>query len=273
MTYTHKTPIADAGLTDRFVFGRGVPLQQARLVIDAPSSLAIHTTNRSETKEQKTDENGRQHIVWEAGPIAAVENYEYYLPYDMSALPYVAFSTGRSWQEVAHRYADIVEQQIKDAGIESEVKAAVGNATDRREVIARILASIQKNVRYAGVEVGEGSIVPRAPREVLSHKYGDCKDKASLLVAMLRVAKIPAHVALLRSGYDLDASADLPGLGDFNHAIVIVPSSNTAEPSMWIDPTDEFARAGELPAPDQGRNALIASDKETDLFEFIFLRR
>jgi tetratricopeptide (TPR) repeat protein len=261
VTYTHKTPIADAGLTDRFIFGRGVPLQQSRLIVEAPSSLEIHIANRSDAKQQKTEENGRQRLIWETGPLPAVENYEYYLPYDMSALPYVAFSTGRSWQEVARRYAEIVEQQIKDAGIESEVKAAVGNATDRREVIARILASIQKNVRYAGVEVGEGSIIPRAPREVLSHKYGDCKDKASLLVAMLRVAKIQAHVALLRSGHDLDVQPDLPGLGEFNHAIVIVDG----EPAMWIDPTDEFARANEMPAPDQGRNALVASDTTTSL--------
>jgi tetratricopeptide (TPR) repeat protein len=263
VTYTHKTPIADAGLTDRFVFGRGVPLEQARLVVDAPSTLAIHIANRSNSKEQKTDENGRQRLVWEAGPLPAIENYEYYLPYDKSALPYVAFSTGRSWQDVAQRYAQIVEQQIKDAGVESEVKAAVGNATERREVIARILAAIQKNVRYAGVEVGEGSIVPRTPREVLSHKYGDCKDKASLLVAMLRVAKIKAHVALLRSGHDLDAQPDLPGLGEFNHAIVIVDG----DPALWIDPTDEYARAGELPAPDQGRNALVASEATSSLLQ------
>jgi tetratricopeptide (TPR) repeat protein len=262
ITYTHKTPIAEAGLNDRYIFGRGIPVQEARLVIDAPSALAIHVANRSDAKEVKEEAQGRQKLVYQLGPIAAIESVEYFLPYDMSSLPYVAFSTGRSWADVAHRYADIVEKQIKDAGVDSEVKAAVGNATDKREVIARILAAIQKNVRYAGVEVGEGSIIPRAPREVLSHKYGDCKDKASLLVAMLRSAGVTAHVALLRAGNDLDVSTDLPGLGSFNHAIVVVD-----EPAMWVDPTDEFARAGELPPLDQGRNALVASEKTTGLLQ------
>ncbi|HET9226283.1 MAG TPA: hypothetical protein VFR31_06430, partial [Thermoanaerobaculia bacterium] len=45
------------------------------------------------------------------------------------------------------------------------------------------------------------------------------------------------------------------GMGSFNHAIVVVPG----EPAIWIDPTDRYARAGELPAGDQGRLALIAS--------------
>jgi tetratricopeptide (TPR) repeat protein/transglutaminase-like putative cysteine protease len=263
ITYTHKTPIADAGLIDRFTFGSSVPVQEARLIIEAPSTLAVHVANHSSAKEEKSEANGRQRIAYELNALPAVESYEYFLPYDLSALPYVTFSTGRTWKEVAGRYSSIVETQIKDASLAAEVKEAVGAATERREVIARILASIQKNVRYAGVETGEGSMVPRAPREVLAHKYGDCKDKATLLVAMLRVAGIPAHVALLRSGSDLDVAADLPGLGEFNHAIVAVDG----DPLLWIDPTDEFARAGELPAPDRGRNALIASESTTALVQ------
>src|SRR6185436_1522845 len=123
----------------------------------------------------------------------------------------------------------------------------------------KALAWIQKHVRYAGVEVGESSVVPRAPQTVLANRYGDCKDKATLLVALLRAAGITAHVALLRAGEDFDVPRELPGLGMFNHAIVVVDGDQP----MWVDPTDEYSRAGDLPLMDQGRLALIASASTT----------
>jgi len=257
ISYKDKNPMYDAGTSDRFYFGRWVPVHQARLVLEAPSALSLRVANRTGVKELKEEKDGQVRIVYESGPMKAIELAEWNLPFDTSPIPYVAFSTGRSWQEIATRYSGIVDKQI--AG--SSVKVPAVTSVNKREVIAAILAEIQKNVRYAGVEIGESSIVPRTPSEVLAHKYGDCKDKATLLVAMLRQAGIPASVALLRAGADLDVAADLPGMGQFNHAIVIVDGPSP----IWVDPTDEFARAGELPTMDQGRFALVASPKTTAL--------
>ncbi|HEX2059562.1 MAG TPA: transglutaminase domain-containing protein, partial [Thermoanaerobaculia bacterium] len=155
----------------------------------------------------------------------------------------------------------IVDKQIADADLQKLVRNAIGNATDRREVVAKLLAAVQKDIRYAGVEIGEGSIVPRTPKQVLANKYGDCKDKASLLVAMLRIAGFPAHVALLNAGSGFDVLPELPSLAYFNHAIAVVDG----DPAIWVDPTDVFARAGELPVSDQGRLALIARPETTTL--------
>jgi tetratricopeptide (TPR) repeat protein len=261
-----RNPVFDAGTTGRFSFGRGVPTHTARLIVDAPPSLTIHFANKSEVAPKTETADGLQRTVYEATSLPAIENWEWNLPYDLSPRPYVAFATGKSWQDIARRYSEIVDKQIAGAGLDKIVKSAVGTSSKRAEVIAKILADIQKNVRYAGVEVAEGSIIPRPPQEVLGHKYGDCKDKATLLVAMLREAGIPASVTLLRAGDDLDVSNDLPGFGQFNHAIVHVDGDQP----MWIDPTDEFARAGELPVPDQGRMALIANGKTTSLVQTPF---
>jgi len=118
---------------------------------------------------------------------------------------------------------------------------------------------LAKEIRYTGVEFGDAAVVPHTPAETLKQKYGDCKDKSTLLVAMLRSADIPAYVALLNVGRREDVVKDLPGMGRFDHAIVFVPGS----PDLWIDATDEYARVGQLPASDQGRLALIARP-ETD---------
>ncbi len=96
--------------------------------------------------------------------------------------------------------------------------------------------------------------MPHSPTQTLTRKYGDCKDKASLLVALLRVANIPAYVALLHEGSREDVAPNLPGMGMFDHAIVYFPG----DPDLWIETTDEYARLGEIPVADQDRLALIA---------------
>ena len=102
---------------------------------------------------------------------------------------------------------------------------------------------LDREVRYTGIEFGEAAIVPHDPAETLAKKYGDCKDKATLLVAMLRAAGIPANVALLSVESRIDVPADLPGMGMFDHAIVYVPGKNP----LWIDATDRYAQLGQIP--------------------------
>ncbi len=113
---------------------------------------------------------------------------------------------------------------------------------------------MRRLVRYSGVEFGEAEIEPRTPLETLTRRYGDCKDQAALLVAMLRAVSIPAHVALLKVGEQTDIDPDMPGLNAFDHAIVYVPGKDV----LWIDPTAEYAPCGKLPIHDQDRLALVA---------------
>jgi len=261
ITHEQKSTLADAGISDIVTFGSWVPVRKTRVVLDAPASLDVKLVNNTapHVEPVKTTADGKQHIVIEGGPYEPIENIEWGLPSDISPLPYVAFSTGKSWQDLAQRYSAIIDQQIGTGdSVEKLAREAIGNTKDRREAITRLLAFIQKRVRYAGVEVGESSIIPRTPQTVMTNRYGDCKDKATLLVALLRAAGYPANVALLRAGHDFDTIHGLPGLGMFNHAIVV-------SGDLWIDPTDEYSRAGDLPVMDQGRFALIASPKTTDL--------
>lgn len=259
VTYRSKESLYDRASSDIFFYGSFVPVHRARFVVDAPAALAVKFVNQARIEPVKTEVDGRQHYVFEGGPYTPKEDSEWDLPYDVAPLPWIGVSTASNWQDLAAQYTKIVEKQIAAGSIEKQAREAIGNATDRKEIVARTLAWIQKRVRYAGVEVGESSVVPRPPLTVLGNRYGDCKDKATLLVAMLRAVGVQAHVALLRAGETFDVPAELPGLGMFNHAIVVVEGT----PRMWVDPTDEFSRAGELPTMDQGRMALIASPETT----------
>jgi Tfp pilus assembly protein PilF len=254
--FREKAPLFDAGVVERLSLAQSAPVRRTRIVVEAPPSLPLKQVVRlANEKPQRTTVGDRVRWVLERGPQPGLPPPEPNAPSDRPQWPYLAFSTGKSWEEVAARYARTVDAQIDNAKIAAYARDAAGGATERAEVAWKLLARVHRDVRYTGVELGEASIVPRSPTETLARKYGDCKDQATLLVAMLRAVGVPANVALLRAGPGLDVEPELPGLGAFTHAIVVLPGS----PALWIDPTDEYARMGELPSPDRGRLALIAA--------------
>jgi tetratricopeptide (TPR) repeat protein/transglutaminase-like putative cysteine protease len=237
-------------------FGRvAVPVQRYRLTLDAPSSFPVQYVLQMlpDLKPQRTEADGRVKIVFEYGPSAPLEEADDYLPSGELGYPTVLFSAGTTWQRVAEGYAQIVEGVLQTAQVKSLVEKLTRGKSSPNDKEQAILAFLDKEIRYTGIEFAENSIIPHPTAETLSRKYGDCKDKALLLVAMLRAANIPAYMALLNTGRAIGVLPDLPGMGMFDHAIVYVPGN----PDRWIDPTDEYERVGQLPIEDQGRSALI----------------
>lgn len=246
---------AGTGSVRQMYFGGDVPVQHTRLVLDAPASLSIryHAVLLPEMTPTRSEANGRVQITFDSGPQPALEVPDNYLPSDVAPYPEVVFSTGDSWHHLAGAYAKTVDARIASADLSALVSKVTAGGKSRNEKITSILQYLSKEIRYTGVEFADAAVVPVSPREVISRGYGDCKDKATLLVAMLRQAGIPSYVALLSVGERQDVPADLPGMGLFDHAIVYVPGA----PDLWIDTTDRYARLGELPSVDQGRYALV----------------
>ena len=260
---SERAPLFGAGIVSLDYFGRNAPVQQARPVLDAPAALSLQyrALLLPELKPNRSESNGRVRITFEQGPIEALETAESYLPSDSPDYPQIVFATGRSWQSVAESYAKVVDKQIDAKDVESLVKKLAAGKSSREERASAIVQFLSREVRYTGVEFGDSAIVPHVPGETLKHKYGDCKDKSTLLVAMLRAAGMPAYVALLNAGGRQEIQKDLPGLGLFDHAIVYAPGA----PDFWIDATDEYARLGQLPRADQGRLALVARESTKEL--------
>src|SRR4029450_7388759 len=122
-----------------------------------------------------------------------------------------------------------------------------------REYISKVVERLHREVRYTGVEFADARLIPEYPAETLRRRFGDCKDKSTLLVAALRASGIEAYLALLSAGDARDVSPDLPGIGIFDHAIVYVPGAQ----DLWIDATAEYTRVGTLPSSDTDRLALV----------------
>ena len=256
LTSKQRPPFSAAGTSGRIYFGAFAPVEHARVVLDAPSSLPLRYRMEllTQLQPQRAEREGRVRTTFEAGPLEALEEAAPELPSDVSAYPNVAFSTGGSWRQIAEEYGRIVDRQIAGAELKPLAAKLIAGKKTREDRVSAILQYLDREVRYTGIEFGDAAIVPHSPNETLTHKYGDCKDKASVLVAMLRSVEIPAYVALLNAGDREDLAPDLPGMSMFDHAIVFVPGP----PDLWIDATDDYARLGQVPVQDQDRLALIA---------------
>ncbi len=268
VTVRDQSPFFDGGVVRLHGLDLGVPVQHSRLLLEAPAETPLRWRVRElpEARQKETVAGGRRRVEIEARDLEPEDDPEPGLPSDTPRTAYVAFSTGRSWGDLARRYSELVDQTLRGADLTAFLRSATsglkGAAPSQLDLINLYLARLGQEVRYTGIELGEGGMVPRKPAETLRRRFGDCKDKAVLLTAMLRASDIPAYVALLSAGEDeADVEESLPGFGTFDHAIVVVPGT----PALWIDPTDPFARAGELPLADEGRLALIASPTATGL--------
>lgn len=258
-----RRPFFEQGTVTRIGLDRGEPVRLSRVTIEAPRALPLrHRLEGLPGVSARLEGTGqRQTIRVEARDLPGDWPWWFpFLPPEADWGPAVTFSTGESWADIARAYSQIVDQQIAEPDFGGFDQLATKPASQQEE-IRLLLERVHRDVRYTGVELGDAGLVPRSPKDTVGRRFGDCKDKAALVVALLRDRGIPAYLALLNAGTGQDVAAPLPGIGAFNHAIVYVPGS----PALWIDATDPLSRLGQLPAVDQGRLALVASPTTRDL--------
>lgn len=257
-TTVDKEPFFGGGGFYRVYMQRGVPITRSRLTVSLPTSTPFaYRVLRLPNVAIKDEKAGNvRTVTFDQGYLPGGVSSDIGLPTPEPVWPEIDFATGKSWHEVATAYDHIAEPQVRP----DQVKALVpGSGTERLALIQQLVARLHKEVRYTGVEFGRARLEPRSPAEILNRHYGDCKDKAAMLVAMLRAAGVDADLALLDAGPGEDVSPDLPGINGFDHAIVYIPPRGS-DVALWIDATAEFTRVGSLPYADQGRLALIIAD-------------
>jgi hypothetical protein len=261
---TRSRPLSPGAAGGFEVLGDAVGADAIEIVLDAPTSLPLRWKLGGDDGGAHDEvKGGRRRIVVRRMGYERTARTEPYLP---DGVPYAAhfrYATGRAWGDLAAHYAEIVDKQLASAKgvLTSKAKGLVGKSDSVDAKVRALTAFVRREVRYTGLELGEGAIVPRTPAETLDRRYGDCKDQATLLVGLLREVGVDAHVALVRVG-GIDADPDLPSLDAFNHAVVAVGGGAR---TTWVDPTATMQQAGELSPEAEGRQALIASRSTTRL--------
>ena len=177
--------------------------------------------------------------------------------------PYLHVSTHAGWEEMGRWYWNLVEDQL--AADDNVVRAAAEAAAGARTVLDKVRAVhrfVLENTRYVALEFGIHGYKPYRVAQVLSRRFGDCKDKASLMLALLREVGVPSELVLLRTRRGGRVESSPASLAVFDHAIVYVPAL-----SLYLDGTAEFAGLDELPFEDQGVTALRVGPQTAELVQ------
>ena len=177
-----------------------------------------------------------------------------------------AWGEGNGWDDVGRWLRQLLEALPRDSpAVTARARELIAGVDDPRQRLAALLAFMQRQVRYVAVEVGIGGFQPSAPEAVLERRWGDCKDKAILLIDLLEEAGIEAHPALILSGDDRRIDTKFPSPWQFNHLIVAVPAAGVAAAGddpvgdgyLFVDPTQTRGSVRWLHPAVQDQDALV----------------
>lgn len=147
----------------------------------------------------------------------------------------VACDLRENWETLGSEYLQMIEQcMVSDDSLSGLAQKLTGNDQTSRQRLATLADYVRKNLTYKAIEFGVRALVPNKPAQILSNKYGDCKDHALMLHLMLKAVNIPSSLVLIHTSQRL--ISDLPSLDQFDHMILHVP---TDEGDLFIDTTDK----------------------------------
>ncbi|MBX3275886.1 MAG: hypothetical protein KF729_36850 [Sandaracinaceae bacterium] len=180
------------------------------------------------------------------------------MPPAVDQLALVRLSTLTDWAEyVEWERALLSEVFESNASLRERAQRIVEGAASPRERVDRIYRWVAHEIRYQqDYEDTIAGVRPHSCPVVLERGYGDCKDKAVLMILFARELGIDMHFAVLRTTGAGAVRREVPNQ-QFNHAIVYVPAQDGIEEGFFLDPTTDGLDLGNLRADDQGATALV----------------
>lgn len=184
------------------------------------------------------------------------------MPADVEINPAMLASTFSSWQEIYNWWWKLAQDKIKaDGPIQEKVRELLKDQKSEEQRLRAIYNFCAQKIRYVAVEYGQAGYEPHNAGDVFNNKYGDCKDKAILLVTMLKEANFTAWPVLIPTRECYNLSKDFPSMV-FDHCIAAIALKGQI---IFLDPTAETCAFGDLPAGDQDRQALIIKENGFDI--------
>jgi len=214
--------------------------------LNQPAFSGFHST----TEERGAEKRYR----FEALNLPRVES-EPAMPGFTEIAPYLHISTYSGWEDMGRWYWNLVADQMQDDGsLAKAATQATAGLTSTLDKVKAIHRLVVEGTRYVGLEFGIHGYKPYKSAQVLQRRFGDCKDKATLLVALLGKVGVEGELVLLRTRRGGRIDPMPASLAVFDHAIAYVPALD-----LYIDGTAEFSGLGELPSEDQDTMVLHVS--------------
>ena len=189
---------------------------------------------------------------------------------------------GRSyanWSDFASWYSQLTAN-VRDStpAMQQEVRQLAPASLPLLARVKALASFAQRDVRYVEIQIGIGGYLPHQASQTFSNRYGDCKDKATVLSAMLEQIGVKSYYILIHTDRGIYSDKTPPTIG-FNHAILAIqlpqssfkgPMSALYEdgklgPLLIFDPTNPFVPFGEIPSYLQDNYGLLVQEHSGEL--------
>jgi hypothetical protein len=276
-------------LQDIWYFQGADPVREARYSLLLPTGWEYKASwlNHAEVQPAHLGGNSWQ---WVVGDLKGIREESHMPPFQgVAGQMFVSFfSSGGAelnsnvdWSMMGKWYSSLISERLEASPeIKQEVAALTAGKTSTLQKMQAFANFVQQDIRYVAIELGIGGYQPHAAAEVFSHRYGDCKDKATLMRSMLREIGIDSYHVVIYTERDA-VRPQTPANHGFNHAILAIKlPEGVDDPSLVatvlhlqlgklliFDPTNEFIPFGQLPGYEQASYALLVTPDGGELIE------
>ena len=241
-TITGENPILKGRVHDFIQMSYSVPVERIhRSFIWNENSRALRwqILDSEITMRDEKLESGLRQISYEGLTVPKIE-IENSTPNWLNHFPFIEISDYPDWAAFGkwsyniYHSEEILPSAL--AQICDQIRTEGGNDAEKA---IKVLRWVQSNVRYLGSFLGEHTHAPYPLSDIENRRFGDCKDKGIMTVAMLRHLGLDAAPALVDVDMRAKISRHFPGHCDFNHLIVNLLLDGK---EYWLDPTNTFQR-------------------------------
>jgi transglutaminase-like putative cysteine protease len=267
---------------DNWNFQRKIPTRHARFSLQLPAGWEF-TDSWANFAEQKPQSASNGQYLWELQDIPAIEVEPDMPPFEAVAgrmdIKYYprdqnlrAKSAG-TWNDIGVWYSGLtVSSRIPSPALQQKVSQLTSGISDPVAQMKAITSYMQRNIRYVAIEIGIGGFQPHPAADVFAHQYGDCKDKATLLSAMLKQVGIDSYYVVIDTDRGM-VNPKFPSLGSFNHVILAIRLPEKVSDAnlyavlndpklgrlLFFDPTNPYVPLGYIPSYLQDTYALLVA--------------
>lgn len=262
--YTRRgqNPVLRGRFVDSSTFDREWPTEWRRVSLMRPKDRDIRwrmvsNDPRDQLQPIESERDGMTRLFWEARAMPRVE-VDRNVPSHYRPFREIHFSEFGSWGDVATWAAELFKPEAQASQELDAVATSIKSKPSDEERVSAALQWVQSEIRYFSLSLGESSHRPAAPSATLARRYGDCKDKTALLIALLGRLGIEAQPVLVSARHVRKLQDLPPSPYAFDHAIVL---AHVDGKPFFLDPT-RVGQVGRLATMGQrweGAEVLVAT--------------
>lgn len=258
VTLKDKKPLIPSTFSDHVVLQNTEPTRQFQYQVQLPATLALTHHVRNDERSSVAYQNWRQGTdvihQWTLNdtPPVAVERL---MPRWRDVLPHLSVSTAGQWDQMARWWQQITKGKAEPTPeLTALAKRLTQTARTPRDKVQKLYEYVISELRYVAVDLSYVGLEPQDAHAVWRNRFGDCKDGATLLIALMKAAGLPGWYALVSTNERGGLDQEVPSLAQFDHCIAVTEIDGKP---LFLDTTAASTPFGVIPGMDQGATAWV----------------